>query len=134
MKGTPGNSQVDTIRALLSLNAAGAASIIPGLAKLGVFVVTDSAFAGGAKGDGVHDDTAAFQAFINTLIANPGSIGFVPLASAFYPISSELQGNGPYLMIGGSNGLGEQPILRATAAMRSLLTVRNTFGIPAGAL
>jgi hypothetical protein len=45
---------------------------------LGWLVVTDPQWAGGAKGDGTHDDSAAFDALIVAMNAHTNVIGYVP--------------------------------------------------------
>jgi hypothetical protein len=55
----------------------------------------------GAVGDGVHDDTLAFQSAINCAIAARGSL-LVPACNAgsVYKITSTLTANGPFQMLG----------------------------------
>jgi hypothetical protein len=56
-----------------------------------VFNVREDTFAGGAKGDGTTDDTAAFQATINAAAAAHGTV-FIPPAESglYYNIASTL--------------------------------------------
>jgi hypothetical protein len=46
-----------------------------------IYNVRDTAFAGGAVGDGAADDTAAFTAAANALIANGGGTLYIPLGT-----------------------------------------------------
>lgn len=53
-----------------------------------VFNVRSSVFAGGAKGDGVTDDTAAIQAALDVAIAQGGGIVYCPQPAAYYRLLS----------------------------------------------
>jgi polygalacturonase len=58
------------------------------LAQASAFVVRDSQFAGGAKGDGVADDTAAINSAMTAANTQTGSVAYVPAGT--YLISSPL--------------------------------------------
>lgn len=56
------------------------------------FIVTDTRWAGGAKGDGVTDDAAAFQACFTAAIAAHGTI-FIPAPAVTYNIGTTITGS-----------------------------------------
>lgn len=97
--------------------------------SLGTFVnVMDPIF--GAVGDGVHDDTAAFTAFVAACIAQ-NATGFVPTPANFYNITAEIPVNGAARIVGQTTN-GRVPCLRATASMRSIVALRSTAGLSIG--
>jgi hypothetical protein len=94
-------------------------------AKQDLFDVTSASFAGGAWGDGIHDDTAAIQAAIYSAQTNGGGIVFFP--SGAYVVSTNLAvTNGVELR--GVNGRREMQ----TQLYQSLLVVKMPSSDPNG--
>jgi Pectate lyase superfamily protein len=104
---------------------------------IGRYWITDPLFAGGAVGDGVHDDTAAIAA---TLVAAQGAYtgdaGVTTAGSVYaptapggvnYKVTAPIPINYPACIIGDSN-TSQQTIFKAYAPMTTMFPIRSTFG------
>lgn len=83
----------------------------------------------GAVGDFVHDDTPAFQAWINAM-QGANVDGYVPNPPVAYRITSEILVEYNANWTGSSTTLNHAPIRAATPGMRSIFAIRSTFGKP----
>lgn len=102
----------------------------------GIMVVTDPTFAGGAVGDGVHDDTAAITA-METARAAVNGLGYFPSENpagnpAVYLVNSSLVTTGPINWQGDATSTSKGPVIRAGTSMRCVLSIQSTFGAPLG--